>query len=63
LGLLPSLFLIVSVGNGLEEIIDQNIEAPSMIDLISSSSIYIPLIAFFFLLGVSIFFRKVFYKN
>ena len=63
LGLLPSLFLVVSIGSGLEEIIDQNLEAPTMIDLITSSSIYIPLIAFFSLLGITIFFRKVFYKN
>ena len=63
LGLLPSLFLVVSIGSGLEEIIDQNLEAPTMIDLITSSSIYIPLIAFFSLLGITIFFRKIFYKN
>ena len=63
LGLLPSLFLVVSIGSGLEEIIDQNLEAPTMIDLITSSSIYIPLIAFFSLLGITIFFRKIFYNN
>ena len=63
LGLLPPLFLVVSIGSGLEEIIDQNIEAPSMIDLIQSPSIYIPLIAFFSLLAITIFFRKMFYKN
>ena len=63
LGLLPSLLLIVSIGSGLEEIIDQNIKAPTIIDLITSSSIYIPLIAFFSLLGITIFFRKIFYNN
>ena len=63
LGLLPSLFLVVSIGSGLEEIIDQNLEAPTIIDLITSSSIYIPLIAFFSLLGITIFFRKIFYNN
>ena len=63
LGMMPSLFLIVSIGSGLEEIIDQNLEAPSLIDLIISPSIYIPLLAFFSLLLVTIFFRKFFYKN
>ena len=63
LGMMPSLFLIVSIGSGLEEIIDQNLEAPSLIDLIVSPSIYIPLLAFFSLLLVTIFFRKFFYKN
>ena len=63
LGMTPSLFLIVSIGSGLEEIIDQNLEAPSLIDLIISPAIYIPLLAFFSLLLVTIFFRKVFYRN
>ena len=63
LGIIPSLFIVISIGSGLEEIIDQNLEAPSVIDLITSPSIYIPMIAFFALLGVTIFFRKIFYKN
>jgi uncharacterized membrane protein YdjX (TVP38/TMEM64 family) len=63
LGMIPSLFIINSIGSGLEEIIDQNLDAPSVIDLVTSPSIYIPLIAFFGLLIITIFFRKVFYKN
>ena len=47
LGMIPSLFIVISIGSGIEEIIDQNLQAPSMIELITSSSIYIPLIAFF----------------
>ena len=62
-GIIPSLFLVISIGSGLEEIIDQNLEAPSILDLATSPSIYIPLIAFFALLGITIFFRKIFYKN
>ena len=63
LGIVPSLFLVISIGSGLEEIIDKNLEAPSMIDLISSSSIYIPLIAFIVLLIITVLLRKLFYKN
>ena len=63
IGMIPTLFLVISIGSGLEEIIDQNIEAPSMMDLITSSSIYIPLIAFFTLLIITIFFRNLFYKK
>ena len=63
LGIIPSLFLVISIGSGLEEVIDQNIEAPSIIDLITSKSIYIPIIGFFVLLVISIFFRKKFYNN
>jgi hypothetical protein len=29
---LPGLFLVISIGSGLEEIIDQNLNAPSVID-------------------------------
>jgi uncharacterized membrane protein YdjX (TVP38/TMEM64 family) len=63
LGMIPSLFIVISIGSGLEEIIDNNLNAPSIIELITSPSIYIPLIAFFCLLIITIFFRKVFYKN
>ncbi len=63
IGMIPSLFLLVSIGSGLEKIIDQNIKAPNMIDLITSPSIYIPLIGFFTLLVITISLRKVFYRN
>tara|TARA_B100001057_G_scaffold426339_1_gene450334 strand:+ start:305 stop:1024 length:720 start_codon:yes stop_codon:yes gene_type:complete len=63
LGMIPSLFLVISIGSGLEEIIDKNLQAPSIFDLITSPSIYIPMIAFFGLLGITIFFRKIFYKK
>jgi hypothetical protein len=53
---LPGFFLVISIGSGLEEIIDQNLNAPSVIDLITSPSIYIPLIAFFcFIIDYDIF--------
>tara|TARA_S200000501_G_scaffold250085_1_gene234289 strand:- start:230 stop:949 length:720 start_codon:yes stop_codon:yes gene_type:complete len=63
IGIIPSLFLICSIGNGLEKIIDRNIEAPSLIDLIISPEIYIPLIIFLILVVLTIFLRKLFYKN
>tara|TARA_B100001057_G_scaffold1579_1_gene1497 strand:- start:24 stop:743 length:720 start_codon:yes stop_codon:yes gene_type:complete len=63
LGMIPSLFLVISIGSGLEEIIDKNLKPPTIIDLITSSAIYIPLIAFFVLLGITVFLRKKFYKN
>ena len=61
--MIPSLFLVVSIGSGLEEIIEQNLRAPSFLKLITSPSIYIPMIAFIVLLAISIFCRKIFYKN
>jgi uncharacterized membrane protein YdjX (TVP38/TMEM64 family) len=62
LGMIPSLFIMISIGSGLEEIIEQNLNAPSVIDLITSPSIYIPLIAFFGLLIITIFLEKFFIK-
>ncbi len=63
LGILPQLFLICSIGSGLERLIDQNLEAPSMIELISSKDIYLPLIIFVLLVIITIFLRKIFYKK
>ena len=63
IGILPQVFLICSLGHGLEKIIDQNLVAPSIIDLISSRDIYIPLIFFSALVIVTIFLRNLFYKK
>jgi len=63
LGIMPSLFLVISIGSGLEEIIDKNLDAPSITDLIFSPSIYIPIIAFIILLIITVLLRKLFYKK
>ena len=62
IGTLPQIFLVCSLGSGIEKIIDQNIEAPSLIELLSSPDIYIPLAIFVVLLIITIFLRKIFYK-
>ena len=63
IGIIPQIFLAVSIGSGLEKIIDENIEAPSIIDLISSRDIYIPMIIFFILIISSIIIRKFLYRK
>ena len=63
IGLVPQIFLVVSIGSGLEKIINKNLEAPSIKDLITSPDIYIPLIAFAALLIITIFIRNLFYKK
>ena len=63
IGITPPSFLLVSIGSGLEKIIEQNLEAPSMIDLIYSPDIYIPVLAFVLLILITIIARKIFYKN
>ena len=63
IGITAPSFLLVSIGSGLEKIIEQNLEAPSMIDLIYSPDIYIPVLAFAGLVLITIIARKIFYKN
>ena len=62
LGMIPQLFLVCSIGSGLEKVISQNLETPTILDLITSQEIYLPIIAFVFLVLVSLFLRKIFYK-
>jgi uncharacterized membrane protein YdjX (TVP38/TMEM64 family) len=63
IGIIPQIFLVVSIGSGLEKVIDQNSEVPGITDIIFSADIYLPILAFFGLILVSIFLRKIFYKN
>ena len=59
IGLTPQLFLVVSIGSGLEKIIEQNLEAPRIIDLIYSPDIYIPMLAFVALIIITIIAKKI----
>ena len=63
IGIIPQLFLVCSIGNGLETIINKNLEAPSLLELIISKDIYIPVIVFICLIIFTIFLRKLFYKG
>jgi uncharacterized membrane protein YdjX (TVP38/TMEM64 family) len=63
IGIIPQIFLAVSIGSGLEKVIDQNSEVPGITDIIFSPDIYLPILAFFGLIILSIFLRKIFYKN
>ena len=63
IGIIPSVFLIVSIGSGLEKVIDQNSEIPLITDIIFLPDIYIPILAFFSLVFITIILRKLFYKN
>ncbi len=63
IGIAPQLFLICSIGSGLEKIIENNLQAPGIFQIIKSPDIYLPLIIFAFLVIVTIFLRKIFYKK
>ena len=63
IGIVPQIFLSVSIGSGLEKVIDKNSEVPSITDIIFTPNVYIPILAFFILILVTIFLRKIFYKD
>ncbi|MDC3125693.1 VTT domain-containing protein [Candidatus Pelagibacter sp.] len=63
IGIVPQIFLAVSIGSGFEKIVDQNSEIPGITKIISSPDIYIPLTLFFTLILITIILRKIFYKN
>ena len=56
-------FLLVSIGSGLEKIIDQNLISPSIKDIIYTRDIYIPIIAFIGFVAITILGKKIFYKK
>ena len=62
-GIIPQIFITVSIGSGLDRIIEQNSEMPKLADLVLTSEIYIPLICFIILIIFSIFVRKYFYQK
>ena len=62
-GILPSLFIIASLGHGLEKTVQQNDQSISFIELILLPEIYTPILCFFLLMIISILARKMFYKN
>ena len=62
IGMIPQLFIIVSIGSGLEKIIDVNSTPPSFFEIILSKDIYLPLIAFLLIVIISVFLKKKLYK-
>ena len=61
-GMLPQLFIWVSLGKGLEKIIDQNLNTPSLFQMLLFPDIYIPIIGFIILLVLGIIIKNFFYK-
>ena len=63
IGMLPQVFVVVSLGSGLNEIIQKNVKIPSLIELLFSTEIYIPIVAFIILLIVGIIVKNFFYRH
>ena len=61
-GSAPSMFVTVALGSGIEKIIDRN-DKLSISTVLSSPDIYIPIIAFFILLIVTLVLKKIYFKK
>ena len=62
IGMIPQLFIMVSIGSGLEKIIDANNNPPSFFEILSSKEIYLPLLAFLLIVTISVVLKKKLYK-
>ena len=60
IGIIPTIFIFTSLGNGLDKIINENLEPPSIFNLITSEEIYVPIILFLFLITIVFFIKKKF---
>tara|TARA_B100000029_G_scaffold313027_1_gene305501 strand:+ start:890 stop:1615 length:726 start_codon:yes stop_codon:yes gene_type:complete len=61
-GSMPSMFVTVSLGSGIENVIDQNASL-SIVTVLFSPEIYIPIIAFFIILVIAFFIKKLYFKT
>ena len=60
-GSMPSMFVTVALGSGIEKVIDQNVEL-SISTVLFSPEIYIPIIAFFIILFIAFIIKKFYFK-
>jgi len=62
LGNMPSMFVTVALGSGIERIIDKS-EEISFFNVINSPEIYFPIIGFFIILAVAFLIKKFYFKG
>ena len=61
-GSMPSMFVTVALGSGIEKIIEKN-EKLSVINVISSPDIYLPIFGFFIILSIALLIKKFYFKS
>ena len=61
-GSMPSMFVTVALGSGIESVIDQNAKL-SVSAVLFSPEIYIPIIAFFIIFIIAFAIRKFYFKQ
>ncbi len=62
IGIIPTTFVSVALGSGIESIIDQNAEL-SFLSVFQSPEIYLPIIGFFIILIAAFIIKKFFFKT
>ena len=62
IGSMPSMFVTVSLGSGIENVIDQN-ESLNIFTVLLSPEIYLPIIGFFIILIATLFIKKFYFKT
>ena len=62
IGSMPSMFVTVAIGSGIEKVIDQNVEI-GFLTVLMSPDIYIPVIAFFLILIIAFVIKKLYFKQ
>ena len=61
LGIIPTTFVTVALGSGIEKIIDKNAEL-SFLPVVQSPEIYLPIIGFFIILIVAFLIKRFYFK-
>jgi len=62
LGIVPTTFVTVALGSGIEKIIEQNAEL-SFLPVVQSPEIYLPIIGFFIILIIAFIIKKLYFKT
>mgnify|MGYP001446961065 CR=1 FL=1 len=61
-GSIPSMFVTVAIGSGLESVISKN-EELSIFSVVNSPEIYLPIVGFFIILIIAFFIKKIYFKT
>ena len=62
IGLFPMVFILCAIGEGIEKIIENNID-PSFLTMIQNEEILFPMLGFFLILIISFLLRKIYFKK
>ena len=61
-GLCPTVFIFCAIGEGLEKIIEDNVD-PTIVGMIQNKEILFPLLGFFIIIIISLILKKIYFKK